>query len=124
MAPRSEIVKITSPSEEETLFADHVITIAGRTIILTGHDLLMVSFSILSGIVLWLAIYFTRKRTVVLKRSNTTDHIEYELSRIADALERIANRPADSAIASAMQQQAPPPLQRESTGVLYSMFER
>ena len=103
------------------MFADHVITIAGRTIILTGHDLLMVSFSILSGIVLWLAIYFTRKRTVVLKRSN---HIEYELSRIADALERIANRPTDSAIASAMQQQAPPPLQRESTGVLYSMFGR
>jgi hypothetical protein len=49
------------------------------------------------------------------------------LSRIADALERIANRPADRAIASALREQRelpPPPVQRESKGIAYSMFGR
>ena len=108
------------------MFADHVITIAGKTIILTGHDLLMVSFSLVSGLIFWLALYFSRKRIVVLKRSNSIDQLIFEVSRVADALERIANRPTDRAIASALRrQQSPlPPLQRESKGVLYSMFGR
>jgi len=48
------------------------------------------------------------------------------LSRIADALERIANRPADAAIAAASQrqQQTQTPPQRESPGISYSMFGR
>lgn len=107
------------------MFADHVITIAGRTFVLTGHDLLMVSFSLISGFLFWLALYFSRKRIVVLKRSHSIDQLIIEVSRVADALERIANRPADRAIASAMRRQPPlPPLQRESKGVLYSMFGR
>jgi len=109
------------------LFADHVITIAGKTFILTGHDLLMVSFSLISGLIFWLALYFSRKRIVVLKRSNAIDQLIIEVSRVADALERIANHPADRAIASAARRQQPPlqpPLQRETKGVLYSMFGR
>jgi len=110
------------------LFADHVITVAGRTLILTGHDLLMVSFSLISGLIFWMALYFSRKRIVVLKRSNAIDQLIVEVSRVADALERIANRPADRSIASALRRQQPQPplapLQRESKGVLYSMFGR
>ena len=110
------------------MFADHVITVAGRTFILTGHDLLMVGFSLISGLIFWMALYFSRKRIVVLKRSNAIDQLILEVSRVADALERIANRPADRSIASAMRRQQPqpplPPLQRESKGVLYSMFGR
>jgi hypothetical protein len=49
------------------------------------------------------------------------------LSRIADALDRIANRPAERAIAAATrrQLQAPSPPQRDSQGIAYSpMFGR
>ena len=107
------------------MFADHVITIAGKTFVLTGHDLLMVSFSLVSGLIFWLALYFSRKRIVVLKRSQSLDQLIVEVARVADALERIANRPADRAIASAMRRQQPlPPLQRETKVVLYSMFGR
>ena len=111
---------------EESLFPDHVITIAGRSIAITSHDVFMTGVSVVVGLVFWAALYFSRKQIVVLKRSNGTDQVALELSRIADALERIANRPADRAIASAMrrQVQAQPPPQRESQGVAYSMFGR
>jgi len=108
------------------MFSDHVITLAGRTITITSHDLFMASISIASGLIFWAAIYFSRKRIVVLKRSSPTDQFTYELSRIADALERIANRPADRTIAAAVrrQQQIPPLPPRETEGIAYSMFGR
>jgi hypothetical protein len=108
------------------LFSDHLITIAGRSITITSHDMLMMFVSVVTGLLFWTALYFSRKRVVVLKRSTGTDQVTLELSRIADALERIANRPADDAIAAASrrQQQIQPPPQRESRGVAYSMFGR
>ena len=108
------------------MFSDHLITIAGRSITITSHDMLMMLVSVVTGLLFWTALYFSRKRVVVLKRSSGTDQVTLELSRIADALERIANRPADEAIAAASrrQQQIQPPLQRESKGVAYSMFGR
>jgi len=108
------------------MFSDHIVTIAGRTITITSHDLFMVGFSILTGLIFWALLYFSRKRIVVVKRSSGTDQLTFELSRIADALERIAYRPADRVIAAAMrsQRQAQPPAQRESNGRAYSMFGR
>jgi hypothetical protein len=108
------------------LFSDHVITIAGRSITITSHDAFMVSVSVMIGLLFWAAVYFSRKRIIVLKRSNGTDQVAFELSRIADALERIANRPADRAIAAATRRQfqTQPPPQRESQGGEYSMFGR
>jgi len=108
------------------LFSDHVITIAGRSITITSHDAFMAGISVVIGLLFWAALYFSRKRIVVLKRSNGTDQVTFELSRIADALERIANRPADRAIAAATRRQleAQPPAQRESPGRAYSMFGR
>jgi hypothetical protein len=108
------------------LFSDHVITIAGRSITITSHDAFMVSVSVMIGLLFWAAVYFSRKRIIVLKRSNGTDQVAFELSRIADALERIANRPADRAIAAATRRQfqAQPPPQRESQGGAYSTFGR
>ena len=106
------------------MFADHVITIAGRSITITSHDMFMAIVSVVTGLIFWTALYFSRKRVVVLKRSNPTDQLTYELSRIADALERIANRPADRTIAAAMQPQVSPPPERESKGKPYSMFGR
>jgi hypothetical protein len=108
------------------LFSDHVITVGGRSITITGHDVFMTCLFVAIGLLVWAAVYFNRQRIVVLKRSNGTDQVAFELARIAEALERIANRPADRAIAAAsrrqVQAQAPP--QRESQGVAYSMFGR
>ena len=108
------------------MFSDHLITFAGRSITITSHDLIMILVSVVTGLLFWTALYFSRKRIVVLKRSSGTDQVSFELSRIADALERIANRPADDAIAAASrrQQQTQPPPQRESPGISYSMFGR
>jgi hypothetical protein len=108
------------------LFSDHLITIAGRSITITSHDMLMMLVSVVTGLLFWTALYFSRKRIVVLKRSTGTDQVTFELSRIADALERIANRSAEAAIAAASrrQQQIQPPPQRESKGIAYSMFGR
>lgn len=108
------------------MLSDHIITLAGRTFTITSHDLFMASFSILTGLIFWAILYFSRKRIVVVKRSSGTDQLTYELSRIADALERIANRPADRAIAAAMRGQrlTQPSTQRESKGISYSMFGR
>jgi len=110
---------------EETLFSDHLIHIAGRSFTLTGHDIFMTFVSLVFGLVFWAALYFSRKRIIVLKRSSGTDQVAYELSRIADALERIANQAADrSIVEAARQHQLSSPLQRESSGVAYSMFGR
>jgi hypothetical protein len=108
------------------LFSDHMISIAGRSFTITGHDMLMMLVSVVTGLLFFTALYFSRKRIVVLKKSSGTDQLTFELSRIADALDRIANRPADDVIAAASrrQQQIQPPPQRESKGISYSMFGR
>ncbi len=107
------------------MFSDHLITIAGRSITITSHDIFLTVISVVIGLVFWTALYFSRKRIVVLKRSSGTDQLAFELSRIADAIERIANQPADRVIAAATRRQlAQPSPQRESKGVAYSMFGR
>jgi len=87
--------------------------------------MLMIFVSVVTGLLFWTALYFSRKRIVVLKRSTGTDQVTFELSRIADALERIAYRPADDAIAAASrrQQQLQPP-QTESKRSAYTIFGR
>ena len=76
---------------------------AGHAI--TSHDIFLTMVSIVIGLVFWTALHFSRKRIVVLKRPSGTDHVAFELSRIADALERIANHPADRVIAAATRRQ-------------------
>jgi hypothetical protein len=107
------------------MFSDFVITIAGRSITVTSHDIFLTAVSVVIGVVFWVALYFSRKRIVVLKRSNGTDQLTLELSRIADALERIANRPADRIIAAAARrQQAEPTPPPQARRVAYSIFGR
>ena len=108
------------------MFSDFVITIAGRSFTITSHDIFMTTVSLVLGVFFWAALYFSRKRVVVVKRSSGTDQLTLELSRIADALERIANRPGDRSIAAAMRRQSrvEPLPQRESRGISYSMFGR
>lgn len=111
------------------MLSDHVLTIAGHSITITTHDMFLASLSILTGLFFWIVMYFSRRRVVVLKHSSAIDQVALELARIANSLEQIANRPADRVIAAAserqlQQQQPSPPPQRESTGVVYSMFGR
>jgi hypothetical protein len=121
---------ILCPSREEHLLSDHIITIFGRSITITAHDMFLAGLSILIGAFFWVAMYFARRRVVVLKHSSAVDQISLELARIANSLERIANRPADRIIAAATRRrQSPepqplPPLQRESKGISYSIFGR
>lgn len=108
------------------MFSDFVITIAGRSFTITSHDIFMTTVSLVIGVIFWAALYFSRRRIVLLKRSSGTDQVSFELSRIADALERIANRPADRAIAAAMRSQnhLQPLPQRESRGNTYPILRR
>ena len=107
------------------MFSDHVITIAGRSMTITIHDMFTAGVFVVLGLSFLAAAYFNRQRIVLLKRSNGTDQVAFELARIADALERIANHPADRVIAAASRRQlAEPSPQRESKGITYSMFGR
>ncbi len=94
-------VVILRPSREEELLSDHVFTIFDRTLTVTGYEQLVTGAIVLIALGAWAVQRFRRKRTVVLHRSAVSDQLLHDLSRIADALEFIANRPADQVIAAA-----------------------
>jgi hypothetical protein len=107
------------------MFSDYVVTIAGRSFTITSHDILLISVVVFVNLVFWAAVYFRQKRVVVLRRSNATDHMTRELLRIAEALERIANGPADRAIATALRRNAEVVAeQREALSDRYSLLDR
>jgi len=119
------------------MLSDRIISFFSRFISITRHDLLIFGLAILVCLMLWSVFYFSRKRVVVLRRSSGTDQLTSELSRIADALERIASQPADRVIAAVRRQQravsspnstvsAPPaaPVARDSRMNPYSIFRR
>jgi hypothetical protein len=107
------------------MLSDRTISFAGRSFTLTSHELLLIGGAILVCLLLWSALHFSRKHVVILRRSSGTDQITFELSRIADALERIANHPADRVIESAAQpSQQSEPLSERSKSAAYSIFRR
>lgn len=108
------------------MFTDHVIALFGKAITITSHDQVMIGVSVVTGLIYWVLLYFARKRIVIVKRSSGTEQLAVELSRIANALETLANRPADRVIAAAMRRQQPtkPAEHAEANKVLYSMFGR
>ena len=114
------VVVYHSPSREENLLSDHVYHFFGRTITITGREEFMAILVVVVAATAWAVQQFRRKRAVVLQRSMVSDQIVYELSRIADALDRISNRPVDAYIA------APSKETDESTGgrIPLSMFGR
>jgi hypothetical protein len=83
------------------LLSDHVFSFFGRTITITSREqsLAILVFAVVATA--WAVQLFRRRRSVVVKRSAVSDQLIYELSRVADALERIANHPADQVIAVA-----------------------
>ena len=110
-----------SPSREEHLLSDHVFHFFGRTITITGREEFLAILVLVVAATAWAVQQFRRRRAVVLQRSAVSDQIVYELSRIADALDRISNRPVDQLISAASSRQPD-----ESTGgrIPLSMFGR
>ncbi|HEY1422845.1 MAG TPA: hypothetical protein VGF20_05290 [Candidatus Acidoferrum sp.] len=110
------------------MFSDTGISIAGHTI--TGLQFLGVGALLLGVAALLLA--FTRERRTTLKRSIVTDELAIHMGRIADALDRIANQPADRAFRASQRRaevasakiDAPTEVIPEKHGVSYSMFGR
>ncbi len=103
------------------MLSDHVFSFFGRTLTITSNEQLIAVAVVLIAVTAWAVQQFRRRRTVVLQRSAVSDQVVSELSRIADALERIANRPADQVIAAASSKQT-----EDSTGgrIPLSMFGR
>jgi hypothetical protein len=95
------VVVQSSPSREEKLLSDHVFHFFSRTITITGREQFLAILALVVIATAWAVQQFRRRRSVVVQRSVVSDQLVYELSRIADALDRIANRPADQLIAAA-----------------------
>jgi len=77
-----------------------------------SHTMRLSTFAMLVGCVLLFGIAavlvgLLRGRRVVVQRSATTDELNVQLARIAEALERVANRPADRVIAEASRAEEP-----------------
>ncbi len=103
------------------MLSDHVFHFFSRTITITANEQFLAILVFVAAVTAWAVQQFRRRRSVVVQRSVVSDQLVYELSRIADALDRIANRPADQVIAAASTRQT-----EESTGgrIPLSMFGR
>jgi hypothetical protein len=102
------------------LLSDHVFSVFGRTLTITTYEEIVTGSIVLIAVTVWAVQQFRRRRTVAVQRSVVSDQVVYELSRIADALDRISNRPVDQVIAAASRQT------EESTGgrIPLSLFGR
>lgn len=77
------------------MLSDYPIHLFGRTIDVTGQEQFLAVVFILVAAATWGVLQFRRRRAIVLQRSAVTDQMVYELSRIADALDRLATRPME-----------------------------
>ena|SRR5215472_4750640 len=83
------------PSREEKVLSDYPLHLFGRTINITGQEQFLAVVFILVAAATWGVLQFRHRRAVVLHRSAVTDQMVYELSRIADSLDRLATRPME-----------------------------
>ena len=88
--------------------SDYAITVASHTIELTYHDAVVIGLAILIALAFWAVLHFSRRRVIHIEHSDATNQIMLELSRIAVALQDIANRPAEQIIASASRRSRSP----------------
>jgi hypothetical protein len=76
------------------------VNVAGYAIEITFHDAVVIGLAILISLAFWAVLHFSRRRVIHIDHSEATNQIMLELSRIAVALQDIANRPADQVIAA------------------------
>ena len=77
------------------MLSDYPLHLFGRTITLTEHDQFLALVFLAVAVTTWVILLSRRRRAVVLHRSAVSDQMVYELSRIADALDRLASRPME-----------------------------
>jgi hypothetical protein len=100
------------------LLSDHIFSFFGRTFTITRYEELAAVAILCIIVTAWAVQQFRRKRVIMVQRSTVSDQLLFELGRIADSLEIIANRPADQIIAAASEKD------EESRTIPYSMFGR
>lgn len=100
------------------MLSDHILSFFGRTFTITRYEQLVAGTILCIIVTAWVVQQFRRKRVIVVQRSAISDQLLFELSRIADSLEIIANRPADQIIAAASQKD------EDSRTIPYSIFGR
>jgi hypothetical protein len=83
------------------LLSDHVFSFFGRTLTNPKQEELLAIIVLAVLAAAWAVQLFRRRRSVIVQRSAVSDQVVCELSRIADALDRIANRQADPVNAAA-----------------------
>lgn len=88
------------------MLSDTVLSLGGHTVHISSFQILLAG-ALLLGIAGFL-LGLSRGRRVTLQRSATTDDVAIQLARIAEALERIAGRPADRLIEEASREVGAP----------------
>ena len=104
------------------MLSDYPFHLFGRTINITGREQFLALVFILVAAATWGILQFRRRRAIVLQRSAVTDQMVYEMSRIADALDRLATRPLDQTIHPTLQ--ATGLKEEEPRTMPFSMFGR
>jgi hypothetical protein len=82
------------------VLSDYPLHFFGRTITVTEHEQFLALVFTAVALTTWVILQSRRRRAVVLHRSAVSDQLVYELSRIADALDRLASRPMDQTMAA------------------------
>lgn len=106
------------------MLSDYPFHLFGRTINITGQEQFLAVVFILVAAATWAVLQFRRRRAVVLQRSAVTDQMVYELSRIADALDRVATRPMEQSFHQAIPTVAGTFKEDEPRAMPFSMFGR
>lgn len=83
------------------MLSDHALQFFGRTITITSNEQFLAIVFLVVAAATWGVLQFRRRQAIVLQRSVVSDQVVYELSRIADALDRLASRPMDQTITAA-----------------------
>jgi hypothetical protein len=113
------------PSREDEMLSDTFVSFGSHAMRLSSL-LLLIGGVLLFGMAAFL-VGVIRGRRVLVQRSATTDELNAQLGRIAEALERIVNRPADHAIAEASRAAEVTPetnVGAQQRSIPYSMFGR
>ena len=106
------------------MLSDYPFHLFGRTINFTGQEQFLALVFILVAVATWGVLQFRRRRAVVLHRSAVTDQMVYEMSRIADALDRLATRPMEQTFHQPISTVADSFKEDEPRTMPFSMFGR
>ena len=106
------------------MLSDFPVHLFGRTIVITGQEQFLAVVFIVVAVATWAVLQIRHRRAVVLHRSAVTDQMVYELSRIADALDRVASRPVEQTFHQPIPTAAGTFREDEPRTMPFSMFGR